>query len=158
MVQRFGQFNFYPYLCINKKEKRKRKEKTWNCQITSLSLHRQKENKQNIKIMKAIEVKQNSSVYGKSFHGSEFNATVNELRKLFGEEDFMGEEYDKTQHDWAIEGKMDNGRTYGFSIYDWKEYRFYGNDETISWHIGGDNKELTDAVRVKVEEMLMGIR
>ena len=108
--------------------------------------------------MKAIEIKHNSSVYGTSFHGSEFKATVNELRELFGEEDCTGDEYDKSQHDWGIEGKMDDGETYEFSFYDWKEYREYDNDETISWHIGGTNKELTEAVRVKVEEMLAGIR
>jgi hypothetical protein len=24
-----------------------------------------------------------------------------------------------------------------FTIYDWKEYRQYSNDELIEWHIGG---------------------
>lgn len=108
--------------------------------------------------MKAIEIKHNSSVYGTSFHGSTFKATANELRKLFGNEDYIGDKYCKVQYDWDIEGKMDNGKTYEFSFYDWKEYRDYSDDEVIEWHIGGSSNELTDAVRVKVEEMLAGIR
>lgn len=108
--------------------------------------------------MKAIEIKHNSSVYGTAFYGSTFDATVNELRKLFGEEDNTGSSCDKVQHDWSIEGRMDDGQSYEFSFYDWKEYRKYGNNEVINWHIGGSNNELTDAVRIKVEEMLAGIR
>lgn len=107
--------------------------------------------------MKAIEIKSNNSVYGSSFHGSTFNATTNELRKLFNK-DNGGDQYDKVQHDWGIEGKMDDDKTYDFSIYDWKEYRNYDDDEVINWHIGGDNAELTDAVCEKVEEMLAKIR
>ena len=109
-------------------------------------------------IMKAIEIKHNSSVYGTSFHGSTFKATANELRKLFGNEDCIGDKYCKVQYDWDIEGKMDDGKTYEFSVYDWKEYRDYSDDEVIEWHIGGSSNELTDAVRIKVEEMLAGIR
>lgn len=108
--------------------------------------------------MKIIEITHNKSCYGTAFYGSTFKATVNEIKKLFGKEDYIGDEYCKSQHDWCLEGKMDGGNSYEFSIYDWKEYREYGDDEIIDWHIGGSNHERTDAFRVKIEEMLEEIR
>lgn len=34
-----------------------------------------------------------------------------------------------------------------FTIYDWKEYRSYDDDETVEWHIGTRNKEEQEKVR-----------
>ena len=107
--------------------------------------------------MKAVKLTSNDASFGSAFYGSVFYATTNELRKLFGQ-DIEGDPYGKTQHEWGIDGEMDNDSIYEFSIYDWKEYREYSDDEIIEWHIGGENKTLTDAVKNKVEEMLAGIR
>lgn len=49
---------------------------------------------------------------------------------------------------------MDDGEVYQFSIYDWKEYREYEDDEPITWHIGGADKELTDAVAKAINKLL----
>jgi len=43
---------------------------------------------------------------------------------------------DKIINEWALKDNDDNL----LSIYDWKEYRTYPNDEKIIFHIGGENK------------------
>ena len=114
-------------------------------------------NNKTTNIMKAVKLTSNDLSSGSAFYGSTINATTNELRKLFGDE-ADGDPYGKVQHEWGIDGEMDDDSIYEFSIYDWKEYREYSDDEMIEWHIGGENKTLTDAVKKKIEEMLAGIR
>jgi carboxypeptidase C (cathepsin A) len=61
-----------------------------------------------------------------------FSATKEEIVKAFGKPSY--EEYDtgeKVQNEWdfKVEGHI-------VTIYDWKEYRAYDDDEVIEWHIG----------------------
>ena len=68
-----------------------------------------------------------------SFHGHTFRATVNEIIEFCGDPDSVcNDSGDKVQYDWVFE--TEDGRV--FTIYDWKEYRLFGPDETIEWHIG----------------------
>ena len=41
-----------------------------------------------------------------------------------------------------------------FSVYDWKEYRSYTDDETIEWHIGGHDKATTDHAMYTLRRMM----
>ena len=72
---------------------------------------------------------------GTSFTDHTIRASVNELKKVLGEPHYDDrDETEKSQVEWdfVIEGE---GSV--FTIYDWKEYRIYSDDEIIEWHIGG---------------------
>ena len=79
--------------------------------------------------------KKNSS--GTSFHGITINATYNELVKAIGKPQYTSTPDDKSQYDWVCE--TENGTV--FTVYDWKEYRNFGDDEKIEWHIGAHDKQ-----------------
>jgi len=69
-----------------------------------------------------------------SFHGQTFKMSKRELVSIFGEPTYYDTDIrDKTQNEWELEIENTN---IVFSIYDWKEYRAYGDDEIIEWHIG----------------------
>ena len=71
-------------------------------------------------------------VNGTSWHGHTVYATVDQLKKVCGDP-YYGDSNDKVQHEWTMSTDDDTP----FTIYDWKEYRQYPNDELIEWHIGG---------------------
>lgn len=86
-----------------------------------------------------------------SFHNTTIRTTVNKLTSALGEAqsiDNSGD--DKVNFDWNCETK--DGDI--FTIYDWKEYRSIGKDELIEFHIGGENKSITDKARRELLEML----
>jgi len=72
------------------------------------------------------------AVNGTSFHGQTIYATVNQLIETCGKP-YYGDTKDKVQHEWTM--VTEDGTP--FTIYDWKEYRHYDNNELIEWHIGG---------------------
>lgn len=74
----------------------------------------------------------NLSANGTSFHGDTVRATVTELTAVCGEPPHVGDSSEKSQYDWTME--TENGQV--FTIYDWKEYRNFGKDEVLEWHIG----------------------
>lgn len=81
-------------------------------------------------ILLATEKEKNKSI-GHSFHNVTFYATLNELKKVLGQEN-VGESCDgKTKHEWLV-----RQRDKYYSIYDWKECRDYSDDEMIEWHVG----------------------
>lgn len=71
-------------------------------------------------------------------------ATTDQLIDILGEPTRTDYE-DKVTREWVIE---DSGSGVVATIYDWKEYREYDDDEAVNWHIGGHNK---DAVRLVIE-------
>ena len=85
-----------------------------------------------------------------SFYGSTVEATVNEMKEVLGNVMYYGIKDDKIQHEWEMEDE--NGHV--FTVYDWKEYRQYSNDDVIEWHIGGHNKSITDNVMYELQRML----
>ena len=96
-------------------------------------------------------VKTSKTANGTSFHYSTVKATVNELIAVIGNptyEDNTGE--DKVNVEWVLEDDNENVIT----IYDWKQYRKIGYDETIEWHIGGMGKDITDKAKDEIELML----
>ena len=90
-------------------------------------------------------------ISGTSFHNHTFRASKFQLIEAIGEPDWVDENInDKVQNDWCCE--TDNGDV--FSIYDWKEYRAYGDDEIIEWHIGGRSGEITEQAQREIEILL----
>ena len=55
----------------------------------------------------------------------------------------------KTTREWDL--SLQDGTP--FTIYDWKEYRVYDDDENIEWHIGTRNKEEQDKVRQALSDL-----
>jgi hypothetical protein len=91
------------------------------------------------------------SANGTSFHDTTIRTTVNKLVEAVGEAqwgDNSGE--DKTNFDWICETK--DGDI--FTIYDWKEYRSIHRDELIEFHIGGENKLITEKAKRELLEIL----
>ena len=86
---------------------------------------------QTIKVMLS-----NKNFSGTSFHGHTITATYNELVDALGGKP-QYTHGDKSNYDWVCE--TENGTV--FTVYDWKEYRNFGDDEKIEWHIGAHDKQ-----------------
>ena len=83
---------------------------------------------------------------GTSFWGGIILCTKNELVENFGNPQWSTKDIgEKVQNSWDLE------TTQGiiFTIYDWKEYREYQDDETIEWHVGNFTKD--DTLRTLLE-------
>lgn len=81
--------------------------------------------------------KTKQSTAGTSFYNVTFKASVNQLKKAFGEPEYeCNDGSDKSNFDWALE--TDNKKV--FTIYDWKKYRQIGLDEKIEWNIGAKDR------------------
>jgi len=70
---------------------------------------------------------------GETSYATCFLATKENIVKAFGEPSYKGDTGDKVQNEWDfdVEG-------HPVTIYDWKEYRAYDDDEVIEWHIGAE--------------------
>ena len=93
-------------------------------------------------------------VNGTSFHNTTINCSVSTLRKVLGEpydENNSGE--DKVNYCWFME--TDNGDV--FTVYDWKEYRVLNENETIEWHIGGHNQNVTEDAKYELRNAIAKI-
>jgi hypothetical protein len=81
--------------------------------------------------------KTEKSANGTSFHDVTIKTTVNELTRVLGEPSYTGDfSEDKVSVEWICE--TEEGEV--VTIYDWKEYRSIGKDETIEFHLGGHSK------------------
>jgi hypothetical protein len=86
-----------------------------------------------------------------SFHDTVIKTTVNKLTKALGEAQIIGNDgKDKVNFDWTCETK--EGKI--FTIYDWKEYRSIDLDEVIDFHIGGENRTVTEEAKEELLEIL----
>lgn len=91
---------------------------------------------------------------GETSYAACFIATKEQIVRAFGEpsyeEGYTGE---KVQNEWDfdVEG-------HPVTIYDWKEYRNYDDDETIEWHIGMEwenrNKKFVESVKAEILERI----
>jgi hypothetical protein len=93
-------------------------------------------------------------IVGTSFYNHTFKASKAHLIEAIGEPEWTERAYqnikDKVQNEWVCE--TENGDV--FTIYDWKEYRTYGDDEMIEWHIGGYNGKVTGQAQEEIELLL----
>jgi hypothetical protein len=80
---------------------------------------------------------------GTSFHGTVINSTISELTRSIGKPQYNAcrddWDFDKVTVEWTCE--TNDGDV--FTIYDWKEYRLFDEDDIIEFHIGGHSKEIT---------------
>ena len=74
---------------------------------------------------------------------TEFKASYNDVKAIFGKPNCEGSGDNKTTHEWQL---IDDSGSI-FNIYDWKEYRDIPLDEVISYHIGGSDR--SGAMRLK---------
>lgn len=82
----------------------------------------------------------NKSADGTSYHRTNINATVGQLKSILGEPVFSDNDgTDKVNFEWELE--TDNGDV--FTVYDWKEYRPISETEPIDWHLGAHSKMVT---------------
>ena len=89
---------------------------------------------------------------GTSHHGMVVNDTTEGLTEKLGlKPNYYEPELDgnKTTREWDL--SLQDGTP--FTIYDWKEYRVYDDDENIEWHIGTRNKEEQDKVRQALSDL-----
>ena len=84
------------------------------------------------------------------FSGMTVQATLAEMEEAFGPPDYA-RNYgsDKVNFEFRI---VFNGITY--TIYDWKEYQPIGDDEQITFHIGGISKEITETAKSELLKLL----
>jgi hypothetical protein len=91
------------------------------------------------------------STNGTSFHDNTITASVRELEEILGAPTFMcNDGADKVNFEWEME--TEDGEV--FTVYDWKEYRYIAEAETIEWHIGGKSRSETEAA---LSEILAGL-
>ena len=123
------------------------------CEITELleqgniqgELYEQEEEKKDITPWK-----------GTSYHGDCFLATISELKKIFGSPDHVGDKLAKVQYEWLLDLEVSNTLKTNapITIYDWKEYRNYHNDDYIRFHIGGFSDKITKLAKKEIEKVL----
>lgn len=92
------------------------------------------------------------SVFNTCFSFITFEASTDQLISIFGEPSWRGGA-SKSTREWWIE--TENGDV--FTIYDWKEYCDFNDDEAIEWHVGTkynipDSKESIERVRNALKE------
>lgn len=90
--------------------------------------------------------KTEKSADGTSFYGTVINSTINELTRSIGEPQYDG--YDAGRENWGfdkvtVEWNCETKDGDVFTIYDWKEDRFFDEDDIIEFHIGGHSEEIT---------------
>ena len=90
-----------------------------------------------------------TAVFRTSHHGLTIFASTNEIIDKLGlDPNYCHPElYDnKSTREWDV--ITDDGLC--FTIYDWKEYRYFDDDEVIEWHIGTRSNDDQE----KVKELL----
>ena len=99
-----------------------------------------------------IEItKQQKFISGTSYHYDNIKATKKELIQLF---EYPEEgDYDKVNYEWSL-SVLD----IPFNIYDWKEYRYFGDNEIIYWHIGARTPEESSFAKILIEQCLKNQR
>ena len=91
------------------------------------------------------------STGGTSFYDTTIKTTLAKLIKVLGEPQcFQNDGEDKVNVDFECE--TESGDV--FTIYDWKEYRPIEMNETIEFHIGGHNVEVTKQAKRELLSLL----
>lgn len=88
----------------------------------------------------------NKSACGTSFHGTTITSTVNILKEVLGEPQNYSSGDDKTTHQWTMLNDFEDL----FTVYDWKEYRKFGDDEYVEFHIGGKRLGSTEQAKKEI--------
>ena len=89
---------------------------------------------------------------GISFFGHTITTSKNKLEVILGKSDGPSSD-GKTNYNWLREY---NGIIY--SVYDWKEYRDFSDDELIDWHIGAKNKANSASICLYLLDLLKDVQ
>ncbi len=94
--------------------------------------------------------------HGTSWHGDCVISTVEELKTMFGPPDYIGDKTDKVQFEWLLDLEVSNslGTSARITIYDWKEFRKFDEDEVIQFHIGGFSSRITKLAKKEIEKLI----
>ena len=94
--------------------------------------------------------------HGTSWHGDYIISTVEELRTIFGPPDYVGGIDDKVQFEWLLDLEISNslGTSAAVTIYDWKEFRKFIEDEVIRFHIGGFSRQITKLAEKEIKKLI----
>ncbi len=94
--------------------------------------------------------------HGTSWHGSTVYSTIKELRVIFGSPDYVGGIDDKVQFEWLVDLEVSNplGTNAAITIYDWKEFRKYDEEELIGFHIGGFSPRITRLAKQEIDKLI----
>lgn len=77
---------------------------------------------------------------GTSFYGTEFSATVKEMKKVLGPPKYdWNTGRGKVNMKWEFETKSGNV----FTLYDYDEYRILRGTHRIDWHIGAHSAAIS---------------
>lgn len=88
--------------------------------------------------MKIQRISNEEKIYQTCFNdGITFRASTDEIIEKLGEPDFRDEPTDKVTREWDME--LEDGTP--FTIYDWKEYREYEDDQKVYWNVGNDFRD-----------------
>lgn len=99
--------------------------------------------------------KTNKTANGTSFHDTTITTTPKILKALLGEPDIEENDgSDKVNMEWVRE--TDTG--YVFTVYDWKEYRPLRDNDMVEWHIGGNNKKITDRAAREIQQAMEDLK
>jgi len=86
-----------------------------------------------------------------SFHDTVIKTTISKLIEVCGEPSMeQNDGRDKVNIEWEME--TEDGDM--FIIYDWKEDRKIGDNEQITFHIGGVGKQVTEQALVELKREL----
>ena len=98
-----------------------------------------------------MKIKHSENFYGTCHHGLVVNDSTDGLIEKLGlEPDFLNQDASgKTTREWNLE--LEDGTP--FTIYDWKEYRVYDNDEVVEFHIGTRSRDEQDKVKDVLAEL-----
>jgi hypothetical protein len=92
---------------------------------------------------------------GTSFHDTTIGTTVHTLNKLLGEPTYVDNTgMDKVNYEWVME--TSNGDV--FTVYSWKEYKILHEHEIIEFHIGGNNRAVTEQAKNEIYEALPNLK
>jgi hypothetical protein len=87
------------------------------------------------------------SANGTSYFGTTIKTTPQLLKKIFG---FSYHESNDGRDKTNIEFTLETSDGKVFTIYDWKLYRPYDDNELIDFHIGGHSQSVTEQAKDEI--------
>ena len=98
------------------------------------------------------------SVNGTSFHDVTIRTRpidlINVAEKLGADFEECNTGEDKVNFDFEFETSKGDV----FTIYDWKEYRELDEDENVTFHIGAENRIISQTAKRELEEKIIEIK
>jgi hypothetical protein len=99
--------------------------------------------------------KTDKPIDGTSFFHCTIHTTLSILRKVLGEPDYVDNSGDdKVNFRWEME--TNDGKV--FTVYDYKEYRPFKENEIIEWHIGAFNEIISNRAQMEIAHAIKNLK